>query len=712
MVNPIEKQFTDALSISFTLLILGLNVLPSRAESNGDTMFTYLNGFAEAIYLYESGQFKLAITKLDKLSAQVDKAGAKRSTQTNLPLLRSNTKCGDSLKQLSAELLELKGLAQLGLDQRTPALASLRKSATICPEHSAIHGSLGSALLRIRRIKDGLTQLNRAITLDASNREALSARGQALGLLGRSREAQFDVSRANKLTKEQNKKIDSLTANIDTLFRENKINETLKLDEQLLRLAPRDSLVLAGYAEHLMASSRSNEAMRYIACATSLDPTNAYAVRVRSWINGQLHKPELELRDAKRALSIEPRSLEALKSRALAFLDNDQPVQALNDYNLVLKRKSDFVDGYINRSTIYLRLGDTARSIKDAKMAVSLAPTSPYGYQSLGAAFRRAGMLDEARHTLELSLRYSDQANPDSLAMSHFNLGAVLTGINKKSDAQIHLDEALMLAPELPRILLMRGAYDASPPVVDETSRLLNRPASRMNTPKLSKLRRPTQKAAIGKSIASPKTLLKTPTRTIRQSIPDLEDALLAANTAIAAVANDASLYNVRATVYLCKGQFAEAAGDFRKTAEILGWSGEVAQRALINYYLCQERLQKAAEAKSIVQAHRVPFQDNKNLPSASAANSRPTASSLNHLLLSYLFNEITEDALTKHQTNKSNLTTIHYVCAMHSSNLGMTEKSKQHWQLILDNSATPSTELVIAAAEHVGVLPRRKLAK
>ncbi len=709
MVNPIEKQFTDALSISFTLLIFGLNMLPGHAESYGDTMFTYLDGFAEAIYLYESGQFKQAITKLDKLSALVDKAGAKRSTQTNLPLLRSNTKCGDSLKQLSAELLELKGLAQLGLDQRTPAIASLRKSATICPEHSAIHGSLGSALLRIRRIKDGLTQLNRAITLDASNREALSARGQALGLLGRSREAQFDVSRANKLTKEQNKKIDSLTAKIDTLFRESKIDETLKLDDELLRLAPRDSLVLAGYAEHLMASSRSNEAMRYIACATSLDPTNAYAVRVRSWINAQLQKPDLELRDAKRALSIEPRSLEALKSRALAFLDNDQPVRALNDYNLVLKRKSDFVDGYINRSTIYLRLDDTASSIKDAKMAVSLAPTSPYGYQSLGAAFRRAGMLDEARHTLELSLRYSDQANPDSLAMSHFNLGAVLTGMNKTPDAQKHLDKALTLAPELPRILLMRGAYDASPPVIDETSRLLNRPTSRMNTPKISKLRRPVQKATIGKSIAPPKTLR---TRTIRQSIPDLEDALLAANTAIAAVAKDASSYNVRATVYLCKGQFAEAASDFRKTTEILGWSGEVAQRALINYYLCQERLQKAVEAKSIVQAHREPSQENLNLPSASAANSKPTVSSLNHLLLSYLFNEITEDALIKNQTNKSNLTTIHYVCAMHTSNLGMTDKSQQHWQSVLDNSALPSTELVIAAAQHAGVLPRRKLAK
>ena len=122
-----------------------------------------------------------------------------------------------------------------------------------------------------------------------------------------------------------------------------------------------------------------------------------------------------------------------------------------------MKRNPDFADAYINRSTAYLRVGEIDKAVTDAKHSVALIPNSPYGYQCLGAALKRAGQFKEAREALDTSLRYKRSASPDSLAMAHFNLGAVLHALKDPKSTE-QFDEAIKLAPTLPYILLQRSS--------------------------------------------------------------------------------------------------------------------------------------------------------------------------------------------------------------------------------------------------------------
>ncbi len=663
-------QFCPAL---WLLAISASPGAPALAQGE-DEVFHYLIPLAEAVSLSESGLHEQAINKTSKLLADLNKKRSLTVSVNTVPVLRADTNGGDIYKRLQSEALALRGVSSFTLKRKPQAIADLKQAAALCPDHAYVLTDLGTVLVKSRKSKEAIATFTRALKLNPNIREAYFFRSRAYRQTGQLKEAKSDWIRAQSLWSEQQKQIDSLTEQIDKLARENKIVEALELDRQLLRIAPRDGLAVTGYADHLTADGKYQEALGFVSTAIALDSTLGYPYRIRSVINSQLQNIEAELRDANIAFAIEPRSLEALNARAIANLDADQPVQAIRDFNLFVKRNPDFADAYINRSTAYLRVGEIDKAVTDAKHSVALIPNSPYGYQCLGAALKRAGQFKEAREALETSLRYKRSASPDSLAMAHFNLGAVLHELKDPKSTE-QFDEAIKLAPTLPDILLQRGAYNASLGPPDDGIKILTRKYSRnLDSGKVSKV---ASKPAIPRTNAgiagiygtskpskitlpkmtmgarlNPKVQKMPPPgpvvmpqvsskngsasaipapRKIVASLPDLNDCIMICDRLIETTPEKSETYFTRGMAHLCLKQYDQATSDFRKLADLTK-SGFARQRALVLAYLAAERTGKSKETQELLDlASRESNTTNNGTNSSTISNTTGSTKPIGH---------------------------------------------------------------------------------
>ncbi len=684
-------------------------VCPIAASAQAeDEVFHYLIPLAEAVNLSESGQHKQVITKTKQLLFDLDKNKKPTAKVIRpLPVLRSDTSCGDTYRQVRAETYALQGLSGFALKQTAQAIADLKQAAKLCPENAYVLCDLGTAYVKLKKPKDAIPVLNQAIKLNSNLREAYFMRADAYQQIGKRKEAQSDVRRSQQLMTAQQNNIDSLTERIDKLVQENKIVDAIKLDKELLLVAPRDGLAVSGYADHLASSGKYKDALNLVSTAIALDPSNAYPFRIRSVINSHLQKQDQELRDANKAFNLEPRSAEALNARAIANLDSDRPVQAIRDFDLLLKRKPEYTDAYINRSAAYLRTGDFENATKDAKQAVSLAPASPYGYQCLGAALRRAGKLSEARDALVTSLRYSKSATKDSLAMAEFNLGAVLLALND-SKASEHFNNAIGAAPNLAEVLFQRGAYNSSLGKIDDAIKILTRkPTRATNTSKITKLVKitaPTPRAKHLKGWTEP-----TPpspqiiTRSIRVSSFDLKDCELIASFMIDSKPSKPDIYYTRGLARFCLKQYVPAADDLKKFASLTK-SDIPYQRGLVLAFLSLERAGKLADAKNcLLAAAKVSTTTSGSIELKSARSNRganSSTSSASILELKYFLNELAEPALFAKDRAIPDQTRSHAYLGIHFNTTGDKVKAKTHEDWVTSKGPLTSPELILSAAD------------
>ncbi len=558
-------------------------------------LFQDLTDFGYGIYLQETGFFKQADARMSELLKRLDKEPVQSCSKV-IPLLRADTKCSDLQKRLYAEALEIRALSRFHLKQQTAALADLKRALALCPEHAHLHNTLGRLYLLMKRPKEGLDEIDRALSLNANVPDAYLAKAAYYQDHGKGIESQQFLTKGKTLLAARQKLLDSLSEKIEKLQENKRTDEALAADVELLTAFPRDVLALKSYAENLSAIGKHQDALNYANVAVLLDPTFAGGYRVRSKIYALLKKTDLELADATRAFLMEPRSAEALNARAIANLDIDRPFEAIRDFDLLIQLNPDYVDAYINRSAALSRVGRFDDSIKDARKAYALAPSSPYGYQALGAALRRARRFPEAKKALEESFRYKASASPDSLAIAEFNLGATLNELGDQT-ANSHLDEAIRLAPELAFIFLKNGTYDARKTAPDRGVRVLTRQLrTRSPSPKLtivsatrslstrddadsrktlrvtklsspaaraSKPLSPRRKTNIAKAVATPDGKYQ------RLSAQELLDCIMVATRQIEKEPDKSKPYFIRGIAYFCLGKFEDAAKDLERYKQI-----------------------------------------------------------------------------------------------------------------------------------------------
>jgi len=175
-----------------------------------------------------------------------------------------------------------------------------------------------------------------------------------------------------------------------------------------------------------------------------------YAKRAGS--KAMLGQAEEALRDADKALQIEPKDEEAYNSRGLANRLRGRLDEAMNDFSLAIHIKDDYSGPYNNRGTVYLAQGQPERAIEDFSKAIQLDSHFADPYSNRGSAKHQLGRDEEALTDLDAALRL----NPN-FADAYQNRGVTKNVLKLFSEALADFNEALKLKPDNAGILLGRG---------------------------------------------------------------------------------------------------------------------------------------------------------------------------------------------------------------------------------------------------------------
>ncbi len=205
-------------------------------------------------------------------------------------------------------------------------------------------------------------------------------------------------------------------------------------------------LVLKGHALFFSSSvdayrRRSDEASKQLEAAVAAY-TRAIEIRaacvealaMRAYVQSLLDRREEAMKDAERALKIDPRGFLALiLSASLAGGE-----RALELYTRALEVKSDSFFARCNRSVVYVGLGRTDDALKDLEEAITLNADHVFGWQLKGAVLARVKRYDEAEEVLSKAI----DLDPDFPTI-WYNRGAVRAALGRKDEAIADFKEAI-----------------------------------------------------------------------------------------------------------------------------------------------------------------------------------------------------------------------------------------------------------------------------
>jgi protein O-mannosyl-transferase len=162
----------------------------------------------------------------------------------------------------------------------------------------------------------------------------------------------------------------------------------------------------------------------------------------RAGSEAMLGQAEEALRDAERAVRIDPKDEEAYNSRGLANRLLGKLDDAVNDFGLAIYIKDDYSRPYNNRGAIYLARGQPERAIEDFSKAIELDSHFADPYSNRGAVEQKLDRNEAALKDLDTALRL----NPH-FADAYQNRGVVKNALKLFPEALADFNEALKLNP-------------------------------------------------------------------------------------------------------------------------------------------------------------------------------------------------------------------------------------------------------------------------
>lgn len=115
--------------------------------------------------------------------------------------------------------------------------------------------------------------------------------------------------------------------------------------------------------------------------------------------------------------------------------------EAINNFNISIKLKSDLYVSYINRGSVFEDLENFDRAIKDYKKAIEINPKAYLAYNNIGNIFTKIGKLDEALNNLKI-------ATLSNKFLPFYNLGCLFNKINKNEEAIKSFSKSIEINPE------------------------------------------------------------------------------------------------------------------------------------------------------------------------------------------------------------------------------------------------------------------------
>ena len=150
------------------------------------------------------------------------------------------------------------------------------------------------------------------------------------------------------------------------------------------------------------------------------------------------------IEDFDKAIELNPQFAQAYSNRGAAYAARGQYEEAIGEYKQVLKIDPDNVQAHNNLGHLYIdREIDLEEGLRLIRKALSIAPENPSMVDSLGWAYYKKGMFDEALEQLERAIKLGGEG-----AEFHEHLAKVLEKKQMHEEAIKAWEKVLEIDPQ------------------------------------------------------------------------------------------------------------------------------------------------------------------------------------------------------------------------------------------------------------------------
>jgi tetratricopeptide (TPR) repeat protein len=308
------------------------------------------------------------------------------------------------------------------------------------PDRASLHLASASLFVRKGDLTSAEGEVQRALALDRKLPSAHLAMAGLLGLRNNSVQVGRELETAAELSPLRSAarlKYAEFKANIGA---GGEATATLK---EITRQAP-DYLPAWGcLAKIAYTDKKYDESLAFLDNIFNRDPSNLEGRLLQSEIWLAKGEVKLALEGLDRLNSIYPNVSVAEYQLARAYLQNNNPVQAIVALNRAITLNPDYVEAILLLGDVNLSAGDNRPVIASMKSLLKKHPGQTQAQVLLAAAYQSLGQLDDAAAIFRELIRVS----PES-ARSYIGLGLILRDQGKMAEARTAFEKAQELAPE------------------------------------------------------------------------------------------------------------------------------------------------------------------------------------------------------------------------------------------------------------------------
>jgi tetratricopeptide (TPR) repeat protein/S1-C subfamily serine protease len=186
--------------------------------------------------------------------------------------------------------------------------------------------------------------------------------------------------------------------------------------------------------------------------AISINPKYVQAYINRGIVKADLEKKQEAITDYDRAILINPKYANAYFNRGKTKFDLGRKQEAIIDYDRAIAINPEYADAYLNRGTIKTRLGNKQEAISDFNRAIAINPKYAEAYLGRGVVNSELGNKQEAISDFDRAILL----NP-KYAEAYNNRGVVKSDLGNKQEAISDYNRAILLNPKYAEAYNNRG---------------------------------------------------------------------------------------------------------------------------------------------------------------------------------------------------------------------------------------------------------------